>query len=43
LRGILIRSCAMYPGLGPRYIRLAVKGHEANLRLLKEMTGVLEE
>ncbi|MFF2908780.1 pyridoxal phosphate-dependent aminotransferase [Paenibacillus sp. NPDC057934] len=32
--GILVRSCAMYPGLGPEHIRIAVKGHEDNRTLL---------
>ncbi|MGF7046760.1 threonine-phosphate decarboxylase [Paenibacillus sp. DS2015] len=43
VRGILIRSCAMYPGLGPQYIRIAVKGYEANRVLLKEMLEVLTD
>lgn len=33
--GILIRSCAMYPGLGSRHIRIAVKDEDNNTRLLK--------
>ena len=39
-RGILIRSCAMYPGLGERHIRLAVKDAKSNLRLVNEMRSV---
>lgn len=39
-RGILIRSCAMYPGLGDRHIRLAVKDAKSNLRLVNEMRSV---
>lgn len=35
--GILVRSCAMYPGLGAEHIRIAVKGHEDNARLLKQL------
>lgn len=35
--GILVRSCAMYPGLGAEHIRVAVKGHENNARLLKQL------
>jgi threonine-phosphate decarboxylase len=42
LRGILIRSCAMYPGLGKGHIRIAVKGTQDNIRLLKEIQNVLE-
>lgn len=41
MRGVLIRSCAMYPGLGERHIRLAVKDTEANGRLLSIMSEVL--
>ncbi|MWV44369.1 aminotransferase class I/II-fold pyridoxal phosphate-dependent enzyme [Paenibacillus sp. HJL G12] len=40
-RGVLIRSCAMYPGLGEEYIRVAVKAGEANEQLLKVMAEVL--
>ncbi|GIP29435.1 threonine-phosphate decarboxylase [Paenibacillus sp. J23TS9] len=39
--GVLIRSCAMYPGLGEEYIRVAVKAQEANQQLLKVMNEVL--
>ncbi|GGH13416.1 pyridoxal phosphate-dependent aminotransferase [Paenibacillus segetis] len=41
LRGILVRSCAMYPGLGDRDIRIAVKNSEDNRKLLLEMGHVL--
>ncbi|MNH80027.1 Threonine-phosphate decarboxylase [compost metagenome] len=40
-RGILIRSCAMYPGLEERDIRVAVKNETDNGRLLCEMQAVL--
>ncbi|WP_151732954.1 threonine-phosphate decarboxylase CobD [Paenibacillus tengchongensis] len=40
-RGILVRSCAMYPGLTPGHIRVAVKGREDNERLLRELGEVL--
>lgn len=40
-RGILIRSCAMYPGLGERHVRFAVKDAEANGRLLETMGNVI--
>ncbi|MCJ8013177.1 pyridoxal phosphate-dependent class II aminotransferase [Paenibacillus sp. KQZ6P-2] len=40
-RGVLIRSCAMYPGLGEEYIRVAVKAQEDNKQLLKVMAEVL--
>lgn len=39
--GILVRSCAMYPGLGAEHIRVAVKGHEDNARLLERMKGIM--
>ncbi|WP_145333447.1 threonine-phosphate decarboxylase CobD [Paenibacillus xylanexedens] len=41
-RGILIRSCAMYPGLEAGHVRFAVKGAEANDRLLHVLGSVLE-
>ncbi|WP_310831816.1 threonine-phosphate decarboxylase CobD [Paenibacillus pedocola] len=41
-RGILVRSCAMYPGLAAGHLRVAVKGHEDNARLLREMGEILE-
>lgn len=40
-RGILVRSCAMYPGLVAGHIRVAVKGPEDNARLLRELEAVL--
>lgn len=42
-RGILIRSCAMYPGLEAGHVRFAVKGAEANDRLLDVIRSVLEQ
>ncbi|MCM3131149.1 threonine-phosphate decarboxylase CobD [Paenibacillus polysaccharolyticus] len=42
-RGILIRSCAMYPGLEAGHVRFAVKGAEANDRLLDVLGSVLEQ
>ncbi len=41
-RGILVRSCAMYPGLAAGHLRVAVKGHEDNARLLRELGEILE-
>lgn len=40
-RGILIRSCANYPGLGPDYYRAAVRPHEENLVLIQTLREVL--
>ncbi|WP_054956543.1 threonine-phosphate decarboxylase CobD [Paenibacillus dakarensis] len=41
-RGILIRSCAMYPGLGERHVRIAVKDAKANQVFLAEIERVLQ-
>ncbi|WNS40993.1 threonine-phosphate decarboxylase CobD [Paenibacillus sp. MMS20-IR301] len=41
-RGILVRSCAMYPGLTPGHIRVAVKGGADNSRLLVELGAILQ-
>jgi threonine-phosphate decarboxylase len=41
-RGILVRSCAMYPGLAAGHLRVAVKGHEDNATLLMEMGKILQ-
>lgn len=40
-RGVLVRSCAMYPGLTERDIRLAVKDEAACSKLLRELEAVL--
>ncbi|WP_410769979.1 pyridoxal phosphate-dependent aminotransferase [Fontibacillus sp. BL9] len=40
-KGVLVRSCAMYPGLGERDIRIAVKDPAACAKLLDEMKQVL--
>ncbi|RUT28408.1 pyridoxal phosphate-dependent class II aminotransferase [Paenibacillus zeisoli] len=40
-RGVLIRSCAMYPGLGEGDIRVAVKNMKDNSLLLREMQAVI--
>lgn len=42
-RGILIRSCAMYPGLSENHFRVAVKERKDNLLLLDTLGRVLEE
>ncbi|MRN51845.1 pyridoxal phosphate-dependent aminotransferase [Paenibacillus monticola] len=39
--GILVRNCAMYPGLGPEHIRVAVKGREDCTSLLRQMGKIL--
>ena len=40
-RGILIRSCDNYPGLGPGWFRVCVHTHEKNERLLTALREVL--
>lgn len=42
-RGILVRSCAMYPGLTTSHFRIAVKDAEANGILLSVLGEVLKE
>lgn len=41
-RGVLVRSCAMYPGLTVRDIRIAVKDEAACGKLVKELKEVME-
>ena len=41
-RGILIRSCANYPGLDSSFYRICVKLRQDNEQLIREMTRVLE-
>ncbi|MDF9408855.1 threonine-phosphate decarboxylase CobD [Pelotomaculum isophthalicicum JI] len=40
-RGILMRDCSSFPGLGPDYIRLAVKDHDSNSTLLRVLAEIL--
>ncbi|MGG6313908.1 threonine-phosphate decarboxylase CobD [Paenibacillus macerans] len=40
-RGVLVRSCAMYPGLTPRDIRLAVKDEAACAKLMRELEATM--
>ena len=40
-RGVLIRSCANYPGLGEDYYRVAVRLRGENQRLIQAMKEVL--
>lgn len=42
-RGILVRSCANYHGLGPEYLRLAVKRREENETLIAALRDILKE
>jgi threonine-phosphate decarboxylase len=40
-RGILVRECADFKGLGNSYLRIAVKSHRANAVLMKELAVIL--
>ena len=40
-KGILIRDCSNFRGLGPGYYRIAVKTHEENKQLLQEIEGLI--
>ena len=42
-RGIAIRNCENYPGLGPGWYRIAVRLHEENEALLETMRRITEE
>lgn len=42
-RGILVRSCADYPGLDERYYRVAVKKRKDGQRLLKAIEDCLQD
>ncbi|HXV46975.1 MAG TPA: histidinol-phosphate transaminase [Nitrososphaera sp.] len=37
--GVLVRDCSTFTGMGSRHIRVAVKSHKENLRLLKALEG----
>ncbi|WP_249435986.1 threonine-phosphate decarboxylase CobD [Paenibacillus sp. Marseille-Q4541] len=41
-KGILIRSCAMYPGLNQHAFRIAIKSTEHNLHLLETLGQIME-
>lgn len=42
-KGVLIRNCAMYPGLTPHDVRIAVRGREENERLIAALREVHAE
>ncbi len=42
-RGVLLRSCANYRGLGPGYYRAAVRLHDENRRFLEAVRAALAE
>ncbi len=41
-RGILIRSCSNWKGLGPNFFRLAVLDHASNNLLISELTSMFD-
>lgn len=42
-RGILVRDCANYKNLTDKYIRVAIKDHEANVKLVNCLHHILAE
>lgn len=40
-RGVLVRGCGPFPGLGPRFSRIAVRGAEENERLVRALEAEL--
>ena len=42
-RGVLVRGCGPFPGLEPRFYRIAVRGPEENERIVAAVEGVLKE
>lgn len=41
--GVLVRGCEPFPGLGPEFFRVAVRGREENERLLQALEEALPE
>jgi threonine-phosphate decarboxylase len=41
-RGVLVRGCAPFPGLGPEYLRVAVRTEAENQLLVEAIAGALE-
>lgn len=39
-RGVLIRDCSNYPGLGQGYYRIAVRTHEENQKLIQVLNNI---
>ncbi len=37
--GVLVRDCSTFTGMGSQHVRVAVKAHRENLRLLKALEG----
>ena len=41
-RGILIRDCSTFQGMGDRYFRVAVKRHDQNLILIEKLKEAIK-
>ena len=41
-RGIILRDCASFRGMGDRYVRITVGTHEQNLRLIDALRSARE-
>jgi len=42
-KGVLVRGCEPFRGLGPGFFRIAVRGAEENGRLVEALRAVLKE
>jgi threonine-phosphate decarboxylase len=42
-KGVLVRGCEPFRGLGPGFFRIAVRGAEENGRLVEALRGILKE
>lgn len=40
-RNILIRSCSNYNGLDEKYFRIAVRGHEENIKIINALNSIM--
>jgi threonine-phosphate decarboxylase len=40
-KGIMVRSCSDFSGLGDAFIRIAVKSHRENAVLVRELSAIL--
>ena len=41
-RGIILRDCASFRGMGDRYVRITIGTHDQNLRLIDALKSVRE-
>lgn len=42
-KGIIVRDCSNYPGLGAGYYRIAVKKHEENMKFVQALEIIMDE